>query len=116
MGALFANTKHKKKCSAALAKLVFDANAKINEILAYSDSLNYGETLHRVQRFFLNDYKETYPKNAANFIRRNEMPSADEIKYKIISSKFLLASLGAGLLVLGVIIVCVVRRRKNKSR
>ena len=115
MGTLFANTKHKKKRSAALAKMVYDAHVKINEILNYSDSLNFAETLHKTQYFFLQDYKETYPKNAANFIGRNEMPTADEIKYKIISSKFVLASFGAGLLVLGIIIVCVVRRRKRKS-
>ncbi|SIO40720.1 extracellular solute-binding protein [Fibrobacter sp. UWB11] len=116
MGALFASTKHKKKRSAALAQIVYDANARINEILAYSDSLNYAEKLHWVQRFFLEDYKETYPKNAANLIGRNEMPTADEIKYKFVSSKFLFASIGAGFLVLCVIVVCVVRRRKNKSR
>lgn len=116
MGALFASTKHKKKRSAALAKLVYDANAQINKVLNHTDSLNYGEVLHWTQRFFLNDYKETYPKNAANFIGRNELPTADEIKLKIVSSKFLIASLGAGLLVLGVIIVCVVRRNKRKSR
>ena len=116
MGALFANTKHKKKRSAAHAKLVYDANTKINEILAHPDSLNYAETLHWIQHFFLNEYKETYPKNATNFIGRNEMPTADEIKYKVVSSKFLLVSFGAGFLVLCVIVVFVVRRRKKKSR
>lgn len=116
MGALFANTKNKKKRSAALAKLVYDANTKINEVLAHPDSLNYAETLHWIQHIFLNEYKETYPKNATNFIGRNEMPTADEIKYKVVSSRFLLASFGAGFLVLCVIVIFVVRRRKKKSR
>ena len=111
MGALFANTKHRKKRSAALAKMVYDANAKINEILNHSDSLNFGEKLHWTQQFFLHDYKEIYPKSSANIIGRHEVTTVDEIKYKIDSYKYLLAALGAGFLVICIIVACY-RRKK----
>ena len=111
MGTLFLNTKHKKKRSAALAQMVYDANAKINGILNYSDSLNFAEKLHWTQQFFLYDYQEIYPKNSANIIGRSEMPTVDEIKYKLDSSKWLLVSIVAGFLVICIIVACY-RRKK----
>lgn len=112
MGTLFVNTKNKKRRSAILAKMVCDANAKINRILDFPDTLNDSERMHWAQQFFLYDYKEIYPKNSANIIGRYELPSVDEFKYKLISSKYLLAILGAGVLLLCVIVVCYRRRKK----
>ena len=91
--------------------MVYDANAKINEILNHSDSLNFGEKLHWTQQFFLHDYKEIYPKSSANIIGRHEVTTVDEIKYKIDSYKYLLAALGAGFLVICIIVACY-RRKK----
>ena len=116
MGLLFSKKKNKKKNSAALAKMVYDANVKINAVLNYDDTVNYADKLRWIQQIFLSDYRETYPKNSTNFIGRYELPTVDEFKYKIVSSKFLLVSFGAGFLVLCVIIVCVVKRRKSRSR
>ena len=112
MGTLFVNTKNKKRRSAILAKMVCDANAKINRILDFPDTLNDSERMHWAQQFFLYDYKEIYPKNSANIIGRYELPSVDEFKYKLVSSKYLLIVLGAGVLVLCVIVVCYRRRKK----
>jgi len=112
MGALFKNTKHRKKRSAALAQMVYEANAKINEILNYPDSLNGSERMHWAQHIFLQDYREIYPKSSANIIGRSELPSADEFKSWLVSSKYLLASLGAGFLVVCVIVACFRRRKK----
>jgi multiple sugar transport system substrate-binding protein len=112
MGALFTKTKHRKKRSAALAQMVYDANAKINALLNYSDSLNGSERMHWAQQFFLLDYKEVYPKNSANIIGRNEMPTVDEFKYKLASFKYLLVALGAGFLVICIIVACYRRKKK----
>ena len=113
MGLLFTNTKNKKMRSAALAKMVYDANEKINTILAHPDSLNETEKLHWIQQFFLYDYKETYPKNSMNIIGRYELSTVDEFKYKFISFKYLLAFLGVGFLVICIITACY-KKRKNK--
>jgi len=112
MGALFVNTKHKKKRSAALAQMVYEANAKINEILNFPDTLEGSERMHWAQQFFLYDYKEIYPKNVANIIGRNEHPSADEFKDWLDASKYLLISVGAGILVICVLVTCFRRRKK----
>ena len=113
MGTLFLNTKHRKKRSAALAKLVYDANEKINALLNYSDSLGGSERMHWAQQFFLYEYKEIYPKSAAEIISRNEMLSVDEIKYKIGSYKYILISAGALFLVICVVFTCF-RIKKKK--
>lgn len=112
MGSLFLNTKHKKKRSAALAKMVYDANAKINEILNHPDSVNFAEKLHWTQQFFLQEYKETYPKNSANIIGRSELPMVEEFKDKLFSSKYLLIAFGAGILVVCIVVTCFRRRKK----
>ena len=112
MGTLFLNTKHKKKRSAALAQMVYDANTKINEILNHSDSLNFGEKLHWTQQFFLQEYNETYPKNSTNIIDRSEMPTVDELKDKLGSYKYLLIFVGVGVLVVCVIVTCFRRKKK----
>ena len=112
MGALFVNTKHKKQRSASLAKLVYDANAKINALLSYPDTLEGSERMHWAQQFFLYEHKEIYPKNVANIIGRNELPSADEFKDWLDTSKYLLISVGAGILVICVLVTCFRRRKK----
>lgn len=112
MGALFKNTKHKKKRSAALAQMVYDAHTKINGILNYPDSSNGSEKMHWAQHIFLQEYREIYPKSSANIIGRSELPAADEFKSWLVSSKYLLASLGAGFLVVCVIVACFRRRKK----
>ena len=113
MGALFVNTKHQKKRSAALAQMVYEANSKINEILNHSDSLNGSERMHWAQHIFLQDYNEIYPKSAAEIIGRSELPLVDEIKDKIGSCRYLLISVGAGFLALCIVLTCF-RRKKKK--
>ena len=113
MGVLFTKVGNLKKRSAYLAKLVYDANEKINKILGYSVELNEAETLHRTQHIFLQEYKEIYPKKSTEFIGRDEVQTVDEIDCRFISFKFL------GIVVAGILAVCVIvvvcfKKRKRK--
>ena len=116
MGRLFAETDNREKRSEVLAKLVYDANEKINGILKHPDTLSEEETLRWVQQFFLLDYNEVYPKNATEFISRQELPTADEFADKTIWLKIL------GVIIAGFLVACVItvifvsRKRKSKFR
>ncbi len=113
IGNLCAKTGNLKRRSALLAKVVYDAHVKINEILGHSETLNEPETLHRIQHFFLQEYQEVYPKNSTEFISRGELPTVDEFTYRIVSFKVL------GVVVAGFLVVCVfivIRYRKRKKK
>jgi multiple sugar transport system substrate-binding protein len=92
--------------------MVYDAHTKINGILNYPDSSNGSEKMHWAQHIFLQEYREIYPKSSANIIGRSELPAADEFKSWLVSSKYMLASLGAGFLVICVIVACYKRKKK----
>lgn len=113
MGNVFAKTGNAKKRSAYLAQMIFDAHKKINGILGYTEELNYGETLHRVQHMLMQEYEEIYPKNSTEFISRKEVPTVDEFAYRVISFR-LLGILVAGILVVCVVVVICYRKRKKK--
>lgn len=116
MGSLFLNTANRKTRSARLAQMVYDAHKKINEILNHSEELNEAEMLHWIQHIFLQNYSVIYPKNSADFISREELPIAGEVSDKVVSPKYLIIA-GAGFLVICFIVVfCVARKRKVKSR
>jgi multiple sugar transport system substrate-binding protein len=116
MGSLFLNTANRKTRSARLAQMVYDAHKKINEVLNHSEELNEAEMLHWVQHIFLQNYNVIYPKNSADFISREELPIAGEVSDKVVSPKYLIIA-GAGFLVICFIVVfCVARKRKVKSR
>jgi len=115
MGELFTKTGDRKKRSVALAKVVYEAHAKINKVLGYRDSLNETETLRRLQGFFLSDYKEIYPKNSSDFIAREELPSVDDFSDHSFLVKFF-GVVVAGFLVVCIFVVFVSRKNKNKPR
>ncbi|MBP5767632.1 MAG: extracellular solute-binding protein [Fibrobacter sp.] len=116
MGSLFLNTANRKLRSARLAKLVYDAHVKINGVLNHSETLNEAEMLHWIQHFFLYEYNVIYPKNLADFISREEMPIAGEIVDKGVTPRFFIIAAAGILFVCVVVVLCVARKRKRKTR
>ena len=116
MGELFLTTANHKHRSALLAKLVYDAHIKINGILDHSENLNEAEMLHWIQQFFLYRYNVIYPKNSADFISREEVPTASEVTDKVVSPKYMIVAVAGFLVVCVIVILCVARKRKSKSR
>ena len=110
IGATLTKTGDSQQRSEMLAKLVYDANEKINGVLNHSETLNEAEMLRWIQHIFLNEYKEIYPKNSAEFVSRDELATVDEFKY---SSKLLIVA-GAGFLVICILVILGFARRRKK--
>jgi len=113
MGSLLAKTKNIEQRSEQLAKLVYNANEKINAVLNHSENLNEAELLPWIKQFFMNKYKVIYPRNSTEFVSRDELASVDEFMDKMYSSKLVIVA-GAGVLVVGILIVLSFVRRRKK--
>ena len=68
IGNALAKTGDLKQRSEYLAKLVYNANEKINGVLNHSDNLEEAELLPWIQQFFMNKYKVIYPRNSTEFV------------------------------------------------
>ena len=72
--------------------------------------------LHWIQQFFLYEYKVIYPKNSVDFISREEQPIASEIADKGVTPRFFIIAVAGILIVCVIVVLCVARKRKSKSR
>ena len=113
MGMALSKTKDLQQRSEQLAKLVYNANKKINDVLGHSENLDETELLPWVQQFFMHKYKVIYPRNSTEFVSRDELASVDEFMDKMYSSKLMIVA-GVGVLVVGILIVLSFARRRKK--
>ena len=110
IGNALAKTGDLEQRSEYLAKLVYNANEKINGVLNHSGNLEEAELLPWIQQFFMNKYKVIYPRNSTEFVSRDELASVDEFGF---SSKLLIVA-GAGFLVVCIFVIFGFARKRKK--